>query len=170
MGTFEYYHCYGNPLYRVSIPKYDILQGCFMVCDWFSVWYLGSWNNHLSPVCRSSCWQITFKMSWYLNPREWIIYFLFINISTLIVTIAYRCFRCLLPHNYFYFQLSRSFEVDLSNLYFHSIDAIVNVSIFRHSNWSSKLDGFLDYKSKFLHAILLEAHSSSVMTIALEST
>ena len=87
MGTFEYYHCYGNPLYRVYIPKYDILQGCFMVCDWFSVWFLGSWNNQLSPVCRSSFRQITFKMSWYLNPREWMIYFLFINISTLIVTI-----------------------------------------------------------------------------------
>ena len=34
-------------LYRVYIPNWDILPGCFWLCAWLSLCWLGLWINHV---------------------------------------------------------------------------------------------------------------------------
>ena len=75
----------GTSLYRVYIPNQNVMQGCFRLCNWLSLWRLGLWINVLCPVCRVNFWYIYSKMVWSVSLVE--LKLVFHHYIILIVTI-----------------------------------------------------------------------------------
>ena len=67
--------CYGTPLYSVYVPKSDILQGRFRLCDWLSLRCLGPQINPLPSVFRSIFVKVVLN-SWLVISVDWRILFL----------------------------------------------------------------------------------------------
>ena len=50
LGKVDWTRCQGIHMYWVCIPNWNILQGCFWLCDWLSLWCLVPWTNYC-PLC-----------------------------------------------------------------------------------------------------------------------